>query len=112
MNAKKMLQAHFQAMHDAHSTAMSEYDSGTIEHGFHKAARAACAASMEACNKSAGMEDDLNKLMPLPDGLSVLTPTPPGIRMVPRAGQQPIPERPNVPSEFEKLVTVDEDHLA
>jgi len=92
MNAKKMFQSHFQAMRDAHSEAMDAYDQNSVAHSFHKKGMAACAASLEVCSKAAGMDDDLNKLMPLPEGLSVLTPTPPGIRMVPRAGQQPIPE--------------------
>lgn len=58
---------------------------------------------MEECSKAA--DGDLNKLVPTQ--VSAITPDRPGIRAVPRAGQQPIPERPNVPEAFEHLAAID-----
>lgn len=45
----------------------------------------------------------------VPTNVSALAPNRPGLTMVPRGGQPAVPEKPNVPLEFEKLVRVDED---
>jgi hypothetical protein len=47
----------------------------------------------------------------IPDAISRVTPTLPGLRAVPRAGQQAVPEKPNVPLEFEKLVSVEDENV-
>jgi hypothetical protein len=65
-----------------------------------------CKALQESRKAALSSDDDL---LPLPAGLSTLTPTKPGVFAVPRAGQQPLPEKPNVPREFEKLVSVDDN---
>ncbi len=108
MTIKKALLDHFTTAHDAHAQAMDGEPEGTRSHAFHKSMKESCGNDLAACSKSD--ESELEKaLRPLPEGLSVLTPNHPHLRAVPRAGQQPIPERPNVPQEFEKLVIVDED---
>ena len=80
---------------------MSQHHAGQVE--FHH-------AQIEGCMK--GMDSDLekraNQLQPL-NGISGVTP---GVRAVPRPGQQPVnkaPEKPNVPLEFQKLFTVEEE---
>lgn len=45
----------------------------------------------------------------VPSSISAVTPDNPRFRAVPRGGQQPVPEQPNVPLEFQKLVAIDED---
>jgi len=67
-------------------------------------------AQMEECSKAA--DGDLQKRnldAIVPDGVHRVTPTPPSVRAVPRAGMAPIADKPNVPAQFEKLVSVEWD---
>jgi hypothetical protein len=104
----KKLAGHFtktevtEAEKDAHGTleALSnEHDTLWQEHSdlaeYHE-------QQMEACSKA--MDSDLNKL--IPTQVSGVTPERP--RAIPRHGQPAVPAAPNVPLEFMKLVTVDE----
>jgi hypothetical protein len=61
-----------------------------------------CAAK---CSKAAA--DELNKLVP--SNVSAVVPNAPGIRAIPRPGQPPISEKPNVPLEFEKIFSISDD---
>jgi hypothetical protein len=45
----------------------------------------------------------------VPTGVSAVAPNQPGVTVVPRAGQRPLPEKPNVDVQFSKLVQVDEE---
>lgn len=63
-----------------------------------------CKALMES-RKAAGMGGD--ELEPLLDGLSVIHGDVPVVKMVPRVGMRE-PERPNVPAEFQKIVSVED----
>jgi hypothetical protein len=84
----------------------------------HKAHAAHHSSMMEAYAKTVE-SDDLNKLLEkisekigdrlVPTQVSAVLPNRPGVTLVPRGGQQPVPVKPNVPLEFEKLVMVDED---
>lgn len=47
----------------------------------------------------------------VPTGVSAVAPNAPGVRAVPRAGQQPIPVKPNVPDNFQKLVAIDDEEV-
>jgi hypothetical protein len=60
------------------------------------------AAQVEACMKA--VDGELNKLIPHQVS-SVYSHAVP----VPRGGQPPLPGKPNVPLQFQKLVAVDED---
>jgi hypothetical protein len=111
----------------SHKTMMDEHEEGTPAHLHHKTAHEAHSAISEfhkACmEKSVG--DDMNKgTVPaslesavqavflkmfgnavMPTNVSAVAPP---NRAVPRPGMQPVPERPNVPEQFAKLVAVDE----
>lgn len=64
-------------------------------------------ASLEDAVKSVFLKMFGNTVMP--SNVSGITPDRPGApRMVPRAGMQPIPETPNVPFEFQKLVAIED----
>lgn len=80
---------------------------------YHKSAMMECEKSMDVEFSKAASPDMEKRLSALentivPSRVSAIAPNAPGIRAVPRAGQQPIPERPNVPIQFEKLVAIEE----
>lgn len=124
--AHESIATHHRTMSKCHGDAMGKAVAGNPEHEFHKGARAAHDAAADAhdqmcqeCMKVTG--DELNKntadlvkrLEHLentiqPTRVSAVAPNAPGVRAVPRAGQQPIPDRPNVPIQFEKLVAIEE----
>jgi hypothetical protein len=80
----------------------------------HEKAMTMCAKADESddLNKSGTVADLVKRLTALentvqPTNVSAVAPDRFGLRAVPRYGQQPIPERPNVPVEFEKLVAIE-----
>jgi hypothetical protein len=80
--------------------------------GFHEASAAAHEDAADThdqmcqdCEKAMDAAD-LNKIQPTQVS-AIASPNPANVRMVPRAGM-PVPERPHVSYEFEKLFTVDE----
>ncbi len=91
----------YRAMADSHGEMADEHTGMGAE-------CEACAKAFAASRNATGSDE----LEPLARGLSVVAPTAPGVTMVPRAGMQPIPAKPNVPREFEKLVVVEEDEMA
>jgi hypothetical protein len=69
---------------------------------------AECAKSFGATAKAAMGDDSLDLLAPLPEGLSTIHADAPLYKMVLRHGMaQPAP--PNVPREFQKLVSVNDE---
>jgi hypothetical protein len=67
-----------------------------------------CKALMESRKAAMGVDDDLFAMRPLPEGLSVIHGDMPVNKLVLRPGMRE-PERPNVPREFEKLVSVEDE---
>jgi hypothetical protein len=67
-----------------------------------------CCKDLSASMKAAGVDDDLSAMRPLPEGLSVIHGDMPVNKLVLRLGMRE-PERPNVPREFEKLVSVNDE---
>jgi hypothetical protein len=70
---------------------------------FHTDAANAC----EKATASADLEKRADTLVPT--NISAVVPDRPGVRAVPRAGQQPIQTGPNVPLEFSKLVSTEDE---
>lgn len=111
------------AMHDFHTVSKAGHDAMATDREqraeYHDDRGAECDELMEECEKVFG-SGDLSKAAAdgvlkrlahlenqvIPSRISGVTPTAP--RAVPRYGAQPLPERPNVPIQFEKLVTIEE----
>jgi hypothetical protein len=90
MDGHKDLAAEHKAMCDSHTT-MAEHH-------------------LEMCK---GIDDEMGKAFGdrlVPDQVSgILREWPPNVTLAPRAGAPQAPIKPNVPLEFEKLVSVDDD---
>jgi hypothetical protein len=99
---------------EAHKARMATLEKGSAEHDYHKTKHALHKATSEShatlaeyhkgCMEKAA-DDEMNKVVP-----SHVSGVTPGIRAVPRPGA-PAPgsaEKPNVPSEFQKLFEVEE----
>ena len=117
-----------------HKGMLERHEEDTPEHAFHKSAVEAAAEKMALCEKSEVAESlakrthvgdgDLNKMEPyiretmiretignmvVPTNVSGVTPNRPDITAVPRNGQPAVPTAPNVPLEFQKVFSVEDD---
>ena len=106
--------AHHRAMAKCHKTAIGKAVDGNPEHQFHKTAAEAHDQAADshdqmcqACQKA--IEDSLNKVQPTL--VSAVAPDNPNYRAVPRAGQRPVAERPNVDDEFVKALGLSEEFM-
>jgi hypothetical protein len=102
----------FRAMHkeagmsaDTQSSQSRMADALDHEADLHDQYAAHHLAAKEACEKAA--RDSLNKLVP--DQVRGVLPTYPDVTAVTRAGQPPMPEKPNVPPEFAHLFEISDD---
>jgi hypothetical protein len=119
--AHAAIAAHHRVMAKCHSQAMEKIEDGEPQHSFHKTAAAAHEAAATAheqmCEECAKAADavDLTKrgdeLRPDPVGLSRLAP-PPGVTAIPRTGSPALSAGPAVPSEFQKLFSVEDEEEA
>jgi hypothetical protein len=93
---------HAQLAAEAESRART-HRADSADHRSHAAHHLAAAAK---CSKA--MDADLTKIVP--DRVSGLVPTAPafGSRAIPRTGQRPLDEKPNVPLEFARLVEIED----
>jgi hypothetical protein len=129
---------HCRTMSKCHGTAMGKAVAGDPQHMFHKSAKEAyddaatdqdkraeyhdhMAEECEEAKKVAGDGDlskgagDLLKRLEaventvIPSRVHGVLPNAPGVTAVHRAGSRPMPtEKPNVPIQFEKLVSIEE----
>jgi hypothetical protein len=83
---------------------------------FKEAEKSAAPDGLSKLARDPGMQAYIKRLVDeavgntaVPSLVSGVVPTKPGVTAVPRGGQPAIPEPPNVPSEFAKLVSVDDD---
>ncbi len=105
----KLSHAHHEQRISAHKEAMDGEHKDSARHAFHKAS-IAHHEPLRDFHKAAmekAVSDDLGKADLTPTNISAVTPEKPGIRAIPRYGQQ-LPERPNVPEQFQHLATVDD----
>jgi hypothetical protein len=96
----------------AHDGAVGEHHKTMAAHheklsSLHKGYADHHADQAEKCAKA--VDDQMNKLAPT--GVIGVTPNNPNIRAVPRAGQRE-PAKANVPVEFQKLFTVEDEEEA
>jgi hypothetical protein len=120
-----------QGMADEHNAMQKAAGTADAHHGrmaafhqhkahTHEQSAADLREAAEKCKKAADDElgkntGDLAKRLErlentiIPTGISRVTPNAPGVTAVPRAGSRPMPsEKPNVPIQFEKLVSIEE----
>jgi hypothetical protein len=119
------------AMMDDHEEGTPEHTYHKTKHALHKAAHEshvvvrdyhkACMekAAGDEMNKSdspvpASLESHVRAILVkmlgdtlVPTAVSAVAPSRPGIIAVPRAGEQPVPARLNVPEQFQKMVEVE-----
>ena len=91
---------HHTAMAALAQSAMGGCEEDSDQHTLHKTAMEShishaqcCTECAKACTKADG--DELDKLAPT--AISRVTPTPPHLKMVPRAGMQPVPDKQQNP---------------
>src|SRR5258708_32864415 len=84
-------------LRDYHKASMEKAASDEM----HKGADGSVPASLETYIRATIMKMFGDSLVPT--NVSAVAPNRPGIAAVPRAGQQPIPERPNVPEQLPHL---------
>jgi hypothetical protein len=104
------------AMADAHEASAEDFQKESSEHTHHTTAAAAnratannCAECMAECSKV--VWSDLFKAEraePVAPPISAVAPTAPGVTAVPRAGQRAFAEKPVVPTQFSKLIEIEE----
>jgi hypothetical protein len=128
---------HHRTMSKCHGTAMGKAVAGDPQHMFHKSAKEAHDAAAEDQDRRAAYHDqmaedceeakkvagdgdlskgagDLLKRLEVVESTVIplrvhgVTPNAPGVTAVPRAGSRQMPEKPNVPIAFEKLVVIEE----
>jgi hypothetical protein len=93
----------FQEVADAHDEISSEHADCAQ---FHIDCAKACGD--ESATKAAGMNGSADRRELAPDNISGVTP-PPNVRAIPRHGAPEVRDRSDVPAEFEKLVSTEDD---
>jgi hypothetical protein len=104
------------AMAKAHETSAEDFQKESSEHIHHTAAAAAHTAAAENCAECMAEYSKVawsdffksERGSPEPSPISAVTPNAPGVTAVPRAGQRPFTEKPVVPTQFAKLVEIEE----
>lgn len=80
------------SVHEFHKNAIAAHEAAADQHD----------ALSQECEKA--ITSDLSKLVPTQ--VTAINPNP-EVRSIPRVGQREVPERPNVPPQFAKLVSVE-----
>jgi hypothetical protein len=107
---------HHSEMAECHKVAMDNCEKDSLEADFHKAACESHLACGETVARAAmdqkSMTEEMDKSQldeMVPSNISRVAPAPPGIRMVPRAGAPAQSDRVEVPKQFEKMVSVEDE---
>jgi hypothetical protein len=103
------------AMQDDENDGMDQFQELADAHEEMEGEHADCAEFFTRCAKdggepaakAAGFSNSRTGLVS--DRVNGIVPEAPNVRAIPRAGAPTIPARPDVPLEFEKLVSVDDD---